>query len=162
MIVWRTECILSNQPSGWEDHEVESGLSWVVGLDRHDREDRRIWVVERDRAHRVEPVQIILVGDVVTVPGNDIERTTVLCALERTSHVSIHNGPLVCRLLVGSNRRTEVSLVSQAICTDWTEIRDLEVACVTLSEPASTLALLDINGEKASAGKDDDLLGWNT
>ena len=112
VIVWRTECILSNQPSGWEDHEVESGLSWVVGLDRHDCEDRRIWMVERDRPHRVEPVQIILVGDVVTVPGNDIERTTVLCALKRTSHVSIHNGPLVCRLLVGSNRRTEVSLVS--------------------------------------------------
>ena len=39
VVVWRTEGILLNEPSRWENNEVESGLSGVVCLDCHDRED---------------------------------------------------------------------------------------------------------------------------
>lgn len=71
-----------NKPSGREDHKVKSCLSRIVGLGGQNSEDRRIWVVESDRTHRVKVVQIVLEWIVVAMPRRNIEWCVVLLVFE--------------------------------------------------------------------------------
>ena len=139
MIVGRLERALGHQPSRRENHEVKSRLPRIVCLNGQHGEDRRVWVVKRDRTHRVELVQVILKWHIVSVPGDHVEWASVLCALESMPHVSIDNGPLVCGLLVGRHWNREISFVCQAIRSNRTQIWDLKVPRIALGEPASGL-----------------------
>ena len=160
MVVRRPESVFGDQPSRWENHKIERCLARIVGLDGQHGEDGGVRVVERDRAHRVEPIEVVLEGHVVAVPCDDVEGTAVLCALERVTHEAIHDRPSVCCLLVGSHRHLKVSLVSQAIGADGTQVWDLEVPREALSEPASRLlAPLHIDREEHTSRHDYDLFG---
>ena len=93
------------------------------------------------------------------MPRHYIERTTILGALERASHVPIDNRPLICSLFVRRDRHREVSLVCQAVGANGAEVRDLKVSSVALGQPTSSNAILNVDGEEAASGDDNDFFG---
>ena len=72
----RAEGVLGDQPARREDHEVDVRGAGVCWRGQH-REDRRIRMIEADRADRVEPRQIVFVRRVVAVPGDHVERRMI-------------------------------------------------------------------------------------
>lgn len=111
MIVGRLKCVFSDKPPWRENDEVKGGLTRIVCLDRQDCEDGRIWVIVGDRTHSVKLVQVILERSIVAVPCHDVEWAAILSAFKCVTHVAIDNRPLICSLLVSSDRNAEVSLV---------------------------------------------------
>lgn len=69
----RTEGVFRHHPAWWEDHEIEIRQAVNTGRRCQHSENRRVRVVETDRADGVETAQVVLVGDVVAVPGHDVE-----------------------------------------------------------------------------------------
>ena len=73
----RAERVLGHHPARREDDEIGIGAAGhVAGAGQHG-EDRRVGMVEADRADRVEARQIVAVGRVIAVPGDDVERRMV-------------------------------------------------------------------------------------
>ena len=87
-------------------------------------------MIERNRSHRVEPVQVILEGIVVSVPCDDIVWTAILGVFEGLAHVSVDDSPLLRSLFVRGNWGTEVSLVCKAISSNGSEVWNGKVAGV--------------------------------
>ena len=73
----RAERVLGHHPARREDHEVAIGGARRVGRRGQHREDRRVGMVEADRADRVEAREVVFVRRVVAVPGDDVERRMV-------------------------------------------------------------------------------------
>src|SRR5579863_9353107 len=72
-----TEGVLRHQPAGREDHEVHvGGARRIAGRGQH-CEDGWVWVIVADGADGIEAPEVVLVGRVVAVPADDVERRVV-------------------------------------------------------------------------------------
>src|SRR5258706_5244299 len=60
-------------PSLGEDDEIDIRRAWSVRRRGHDREDRRIGVIEQQRAHRREAPKIVFVRRVIAVPSDHVK-----------------------------------------------------------------------------------------
>src|SRR3546814_4808847 len=77
MVPRRPEGILSHYPALRKYHKVDVGGAGHRGGRRQHREDRGIGMVEAHRVHRAEALEVVLVGRVVAVPGDHVERRLV-------------------------------------------------------------------------------------
>lgn len=109
MVVGRAEGVLCNKPALWKDGEIAHSLPSVIGLAGKDGKDGGIGVVVRDRAHRVELAQIVLVGVVVSVPGHHVEWGVVNGELEELPNVLVHNLVLASLVFEPGNGSLKVS-----------------------------------------------------
>ena len=73
----RAERVLGHHPARREDHEVGVGPARHVARAGQHGEDRRIGMVEADRADRVEAREIVATRREIAVPGDDVERRMV-------------------------------------------------------------------------------------
>src|SRR4249919_647416 len=115
------------------------------------QEDRRIGMVEADRADRVEVAQVVLVRRVVAVPPDDVERRM---ADRRTPQVALELGnqfELAFRFLVRRVRREEVSRVGQAIGADRTEVGQAQDRAEVLAHVAARLTIRQFDAEADAA-----------
>ena len=78
VVVGGAESVLLDQPAGWEDNEITNGLPRVVCLRCQDSKDRGVRVIEGDRFNSIELSEVILVGCVVSMPSDNIERGVVI------------------------------------------------------------------------------------
>ena len=118
-------------------HEVDIGGALLAGRRRQHREDRRIGMVEQDRADRRKRRQIVFVGRVVAVPGDDVERRVAeLGDVEPAA--PFHDQP-AGRLLVlePGDRRLEVARIGQAVGADRAAIGQGELGAVILADIAA-------------------------
>src|SRR4029077_2090518 len=93
-----------------------------VARSRQYGEDRRVRVIEADRAERVEPRQIIGVRRVVAMPGDDVERRVV--ELGRPE-IALELGDDLAGfgvVLKGRHRGPEVAWVGEAVGADRSEL----------------------------------------
>ena len=74
----RAEGVLGGEPAGRKDDEVGHGGARGGRGGGEDGEDGRIGVVVRDAAEGVEAAEVIFVGVVGAVPGDDVEWSVAL------------------------------------------------------------------------------------
>ena len=72
------EGVFGDEPTGWEDDEVGDCGARVVGGAGEDGEDGRVGMVVGDAADGVEAAEVVFIGIVCSVPGDDVERSVVL------------------------------------------------------------------------------------
>lgn len=119
----RAEGVLGDEPARREDDEVGDGGARVVGGRRQDGEDARVRVVVGDGADRVEAPEVVLVGIVVAVPGDDVEGRVVLPRGEESAGEFGQQRVFVLRVFVeGGNGRLEVPRVREAVRADGAEL----------------------------------------
>jgi hypothetical protein len=118
----RPEGVLGDDPAGRKDREVHIGRPMNLAGRSEDGVDRRVRVVEADGVDAVEAGKVILVGSVVAVPGDDVERGMVEV---RSPKVSLKLGDDleggVVTVIVGSMRGQEVAAVGEAVCSNRAE-----------------------------------------
>lgn len=163
----RAEGVLADQPARREDDEVGHGGARNGRRRREHREDGRVWVVVRDGADGVEAAQIVLVGVVVALPGDDVEWRVGLASLkERVVHLdgdgegaAALGGRGAKVLAEVSDGRLEVARVGQAVGADGAQLREDEVALVELQRVASGRAGDELHLVLDAAGDDGNLHG---
>ena len=89
-------------------------------------------MVDGDGAHVDEFGQVVLVRDVVSMPGDDVEGRVVLCALEELAAELIDDLPRLLLDFIESSRVEEVSSIGKTISAKGPEIRELEVGAPNL------------------------------
>lgn len=135
----RAEGVLGDQPARREDDDVRDGGAGVVGGAGEDCVDGRVGVVEGDGADGVEAAQVVFVGVVVAVPGDDVEGGVALARGEE-GVVELAVEPVFAALFLvveGGHGRLEVSGVGEAVGADGAQFGELVVALVELADIAS-------------------------
>lgn len=105
-------------PSRAEDQKVCQGGGRIATRGCQDAEDARIDVVDGDGAHVDELGQIVLVRDVVAVPGDDVEGAVVLRRLEKLAAELVDDFPGRLFDFVFGHGVEEVAGVGEAVCAE--------------------------------------------
>ena len=105
VIPGRPERVFRDTPAFRENHEIDIRGARRLRRRRHHREDRRIGMIEQDRADRREMPQVVFVGIVIAVPGDDIDRRMRHFGLEQLPAPFHEQGARLFHVLVGRERR---------------------------------------------------------
>jgi hypothetical protein len=154
----RAEGMLGHQPALAEEHEVDvGGARQARGRGQHG-EDRRVGVVEEDRADGGIGAQIVLPGRVVAVPGDDVERRVRdLGDVELAAPLDgdARGGVAVLERRDGG---LEVARVGEAVGADRAAVGQVELLAVVLADEAAARAFEDFHAVEEAAGEERDLL----
>src|SRR5690606_8062004 len=121
-----------------------------------DGEDRRIRVVEADRADGVEPRRVITAGGVVAVPGHNIQRAVVEGGGPQLAAVFLNALRRAIHVLEPGDGRLEVARIGQTVRTDRAEVRQAEGRAVVLADIAARLTV-NLDAEADAARDDEDV-----
>ena len=94
-------------------------------------------MVEADRPHHVVPGEVVLVGGVIAVPADDVERGVIEFDHEEPPvefHIQLTG--LFC-VLEGGDRVEEVAGIGKAVGPDRAPFGDLEVGAVVFTDVAA-------------------------
>lgn len=124
-------------------------------------------MVERNGAHCVEVVQIVLEGIVVTVPRHHVERGVVLGVAKELAVELRDDFPLQSWIddavvfLVCSLGCQEVALVCETVGADRSEVRNHEMTFENLANPPAMVIPLDVGvHSELDTAWDNDYLLW--
>uniref|UniRef100_A0A0N4ZLE2 Glucosamine_iso domain-containing protein n=1 Tax=Parastrongyloides trichosuri TaxID=131310 RepID=A0A0N4ZLE2_PARTI len=152
----RTEGVLGYHPAGREDDEVAVGGAWrIAGRSEHG-EDRRVGMIEADRADGVETAQVVFVRHVVAVPGHHVQRAVVEGGRPQLAAVFLNALRRAIHVLEPGDGRLEVARVGQAVGTDRTEVGQAEGRAVVLADVAARLSV-HLDAETHAARDDEDV-----
>lgn len=70
-------------PSGREDDEIACRNTRLCRRTRKNSEDRRIHMIELDGTERTETIQIVHVGNIISMPCDDIVRGMTAVEVEK-------------------------------------------------------------------------------
>lgn len=162
----RAEGVLADEPARREDDKVGHGGAGHGRRRRQHREDGRVRVVVGDCADGVEAAQVVLVGVVVALPGDDVKGRVCLARLEeRIVHLDGDGegvAALECRrakvLAEVRHGGLEVARVGESVGANGAQLGQHEVALVQLQRIASGRAR-DADVVLDAAGDDGDLHG---
>ncbi|MGX1210084.1 hypothetical protein AB7M42_000349 [Bradyrhizobium diazoefficiens] len=116
-------------------------------------------MVEADRADRREGAQIVFIGRVIAVPGDDVDRRMRQGGLEQRPapfHEQLGRRVLV---LVVRDRRQEVARIGEAVGADRPALRQREGAAVVLAEITARRPVRNLDAEFYAARDHHDLAG---
>ena len=139
MVPGRPEGDFSHEPAGWKDDEVGDGGPQVVRLGGQDSEDGRIRVVEGDGTYRVEASEVVFVGVVGTVPGDNIEGRMILCCGKEVPREFGEDGVGGLSAVIfceGGDWGLEVARVRETVGSDGPKFGEIEVALVQFEDVA--------------------------
>lgn len=154
------ERVFLHQPAGREDDKVSDGGADVVGLRCQDRVDAGIGVVEGDAADDAEAAQVVFVGVVQAVPGDDVKGRVVLLGRVQVACEFGGQSPGGVGVFVeGGDRGLEVAGVGEAVGSDGPEFGELEVPLVELEDVAADWTGGEGDAVADTAGDDADLIG---
>src|SRR6185369_414067 len=117
------EGMLGNHPARRENYEVAIGGARNFRRRSQHGVDGGIRMVEADAINAVEPGQVVLVGRVVAVPGDDIERRMIVFGFPKVSEKLGDYPEVAFAVLVASDWRKKVTGIGEAVGADGTEIR---------------------------------------
>ena len=138
MIPGRAEGMLGHQPALRENHEVDIRGAFLAGRRRQHREDRRIGMIEQDRADRRKCPEIIFVGRVIAVPGDHVERRMAdLGFMERAAPFDEQRVQGVSFSSYAGDRRLEVARIGEAVGADRPAIRHGELGAIVFADIAA-------------------------
>ena len=153
----RPEGVLGHQPAWRKDHEIAVGGAWrVAGRGQHG-EDRRVGVVDADRAQRHEMRGVVLDRGEVAVPGDDVEWGARLAALPELAAEALDHVPFARRIVKPSHRRQEIPGMGQAVAADRPEFWQAERCTVVLGDIAARRAVGQRDGKRQAARQQRDL-----
>jgi len=137
----RAEGVLGHEPAGREDDKVGDRRARAVRHRGEHGEDARVRVVERDAPDGVEPAQVVLVWEVVAVPGDHVKGRVRLLRVEQ-GVVELARDPVLVGPVGGragavvlgeaGEGRLEVARVGEAVGPDGPQLRQRKVALVQL------------------------------
>src|SRR3546814_8052430 len=93
-------------------------------------------MVETHRVHRAEASEVILVGHVVAVPGDHVERRLAELADMKAAAPLHGEARRLLPVLEGGNRRQEVARVGEAVRADRAALRQGQRRRVVLADEA--------------------------
>lgn len=137
VVVKGAVCIGGDVPARGKDEEVGKRGWWVTRLCGQDAEDTRVNVVNRDGSDVDKLGEIVLVRDIIAVPGNDVEWTVLLGPPEELAAKLVDNLPAFPHDLVLGLGMEEVSCVRETVRSQWPEFRKLKVGVPNLQNIAS-------------------------
>lgn len=144
MIIRGTKSVLLHGPSRREYHKIGRRGTRFSRWTRQDGEDRRILanengndllflfnfflgfenqdtctytMIEGNRIDDHEFVEVVFVGDVISVPGYHVERTVVLFGDVQLAVILTHNLVIDFSIFVNRDWRLKISRVRQAVCS---------------------------------------------
>ncbi|MNM86767.1 hypothetical protein D3C81_989290 [compost metagenome] len=157
----RAERVLHCQPARPEDDKVDGVHARGVRRRLQHQEDRRIRVVEADRADGVEAAQVVLVRRVVAVPGHHVQRRMADPGTPQVALELGHQLEIALAVFIAGHRRQEVARVGQAVGADHAQVGQLEQRAVVLADIAARLAVRQLHAETHAARDHDDLLRFH-
>src|SRR5580704_15736030 len=110
--------MFGNLPALRKDHEIDVRGAGLAGWRGENREDRRVRVIEQNCADRREGPQVVFVGHVIAVPGDDVERRMAGFGQMEAAAPFYHETAGRFLLLEACDRGLEVAWVGEAIGTD--------------------------------------------
>ena len=113
----RNVCSIARMRGGKITKSIASTAGRVARRLQHE-EDRRIGMVEADRADRVEAREVVLVRRVVAVPRDDVERRVVDRGRPQVALELGHQLELAFAVLEPRVRRQEVARIGEAVAAD--------------------------------------------
>lgn len=116
-----------NIPSRGEDQEISKGSCGISRRGGKNAENGRVDMVHGDGAHVDKLGQVVLVGYIVAMPGDDIERRVGLLAHEELATQLVNDLPRLFLNLVLGYGMQEVTGVGEAVRTQGAELRELEI-----------------------------------
>ncbi len=114
----RPERVLRHEHARREDDEVDRVDAGRIGHRLQHEEDRRIGMIEADRADRVEAAQVVFVRRVVAVPRDDVERRVIERRLPQTALELSDEPEVAFDILVCCDGRLEIARVREPVRTD--------------------------------------------
>lgn len=167
MVVGGTEGVFGDEPAWGEDYKVGDGGAGDAAGGGEDGEDGGVRVVVGDCADGVEAAQIVFVGVVVAVPGDDVKGgmrlrggEVVIVELDRDGVVILALVRRRAKVLVeAGDGHLEVARVGEAVCADGPQLGEGEVALVELEGVAAGRAGGEVDLVFDAAGDDCDLEG---
>lgn len=159
VVVRRAVGVRGDVPARREDEEVGERRVEVARLGREHAEDGRVDVVDRDGADIDEFRQVVLVRNVVPVPGDDVEGAVVLCALEELAAELVHDLPWLLLDLVLRHGGQEVPRVGEAVGAQGAQLRELELSAPDLEDVPARRTVGEFHAETKATLDDDDLTG---
>ena len=119
------ERVLRNVPARTEDEKVAEGGVQITGLGGQDGVDAGIGVVDGDGVVVDELAEVVFVGDVVSVPGDDVEGTVRLGDRVVCAALLGDDGPVAGGAGVDvGGWEEEISRVGETETTERTELRE--------------------------------------
>ncbi|MPL83872.1 hypothetical protein SDC9_29831 [bioreactor metagenome] len=155
----RAEAVLGHHPALAEQHEIDVGGAFLTrGRGQHG-EDRRIGMVEQDRTHRAVGAQIVFVGAVIAVPGDDVERAVIDPGLVEAAAPLDDHARTRLAVLEGGDGAFEVARVGEAVRADRAAAGQVELLAVILAHEAAGGAVQHLDPIDEAARQDGDFLG---
>ena len=143
----RTESILLRKPAWWEDDKVDVGCAFFCGRSCKYGEDRRVGVVKGDRSDRRVMSQVVLIGCVVSVPGNDVQgRVIDFRAMEFSAPFHSDTASFVA-ILEPCGRSFEVTRIGQAVGADRAAARQREFGAIVFADESASFFIEQIDFE---------------
>lgn len=162
MVPGRAERVFCDEPAGRENHKVGDCGSRGGGGGCEDGEDAGIRMVVGDGADSVEAGEVVFVGVVEAVPGDDVEGGVCLCGCEEAAGKFGKEGVCCVPRSVfseGGFRGLEISRVGEAVGTDRAKLREVEVALMEFENVATDRAVGKGDAVTDAAGDDADFVG---
>ena len=140
VIPWGTKRVLGHEPTRWENHEIRDGGAGVVRLGGQHRENGWVRMIVADGADGAEARQVVLVGVICAMPGNDVEGRVGLRGREEAP---VEFGQKCVRrrsgviFVEGGDWGLEVTRVREAVGAYGTEFGERKVTLIKLQNVAA-------------------------
>ena len=153
----RPERVFADQPARREDREIDGRGAGKVRGRGQDGKDRRIGMIEADRADDVEARQIVFVRREVAVPGDHVERRMLHLRRPQIALEFRHQAERAGDIFVGRDRREKIARIGKAVGAERAELRQAEHRSVILADVAARGPVRQFDAEAQAARDDHDL-----
>ena len=147
----RAERVLRHHPPRRKNHEVAIGAPRRLARAGQDGEDRRIGMVETDRADGVEPGQVIFPRREIAVPRDDIERAVIEVDCPQAAEALLDQLERFVAILIPGGRRLEIARVGKPVRSDRAKLRQPQQRPMILGNIAACRAIRQQRSEPYSA-----------
>lgn len=151
------ECLFRYQPAGRKNDKVSHSGAQVFRWGCENREDAWIWMVVGDGANGTEASEIVFIGVVEAMPGDDVKGRVRLRSRKEAAS-KLREESICGRAREIFNKRCggglKVAGIGQAIGPNGTKLGELEVVLVELEDVAADWAIGERNMVTNSARND--------
>ena len=116
-------------------------------------------MVEADGVDGVEAGHVVLVGRVVAVPGDDVERASDCSARPELAEELGDDFEVAVDVFVGGDGGEEVAGVGEAVGADGAEVGQAEGLAVVFADVAAGLVVEELDAELDAARDDGEIAG---
>src|SRR5437868_10440584 len=117
------EGVFRHHPARRENYEIHIRSPRRVASGSQYRENGRIWMIKTDRVDGIELTKIIFIGDIITVPGNNVQRRVVHFGTPPLIRKFSDQFEFSINIFKSSVRSQKMTPMRQPIGTDRSQLR---------------------------------------